>query len=324
MRLHHVFFLLISLPFLATCAHTQPPEFNEREDYGLVENNAINEASGLAASSLNSGVLWTHNDSGDSTRVFAMTVHGHDLGDFYLEGTSARDWEDIAVGSGPEQGVSYIYVGEIGDNAAVYQTKRIYRVPEPRVDSSVSPTSHSLSGVETITYRYPDGPRDAEALMVDPLTRDLIIVSKREASVRVYRLPYPQATDSTITLEHIATLDSITFITGGDISVDGTEILLKNYAAVYYWGREDKNESIAKLFQRKPSRLPYTPEPQGEAIAWSPDGLGYYTVSEESRNIPARIFFYERKNVSAVQEEEMEGSLYRGGELNLSAVYSSE
>ncbi len=43
-------------------------------------NLAINEASGLAASRRNDGVLYTHNDSGDTGRVFAITTQGFTVG----------------------------------------------------------------------------------------------------------------------------------------------------------------------------------------------------------------------------------------------------
>jgi hypothetical protein len=39
---------------------------------GNVQSSLVIEASGLAASRKNANVLWVHNDSGDSARVFAM------------------------------------------------------------------------------------------------------------------------------------------------------------------------------------------------------------------------------------------------------------
>ncbi|KKM69971.1 hypothetical protein LCGC14_1445370, partial [marine sediment metagenome] len=94
---------------------------------------AINEASGLAASILNSGVLWTHNDSGDSARAFAMDTQGNHLGMYNITGAGATDWEDMAVGPGPTAGVSYLYLGDIGDNDAERDSIDIYRVPKPAV-----------------------------------------------------------------------------------------------------------------------------------------------------------------------------------------------
>jgi len=50
------------------------PEFGDRLDLGLINNDSLNEVSGLAASRKNSNVLWTHNDSGDESRVFGYLV----------------------------------------------------------------------------------------------------------------------------------------------------------------------------------------------------------------------------------------------------------
>jgi hypothetical protein len=79
-------------------------------------------------------------------------------------------------------------------------------VPEPRVEANQAPVELTLAGAETIIFQYPDGDRDAETLMIDPRTKDLYVVSKREASARVYRAAYPQSSSETITLEQVATL----------------------------------------------------------------------------------------------------------------------
>ncbi|MCH8980718.1 hypothetical protein IH922_01720, partial [candidate division KSB1 bacterium] len=164
---------------------TGKPEFGDRLDLGLINNDSLNEVSGLAASRKNSNVLWTHNDSGDENRVFAIDANGKHLGTFLIEGAEARDWEDIAVGPGPIAGKQYLYIGDIGDNLSQFEIKHIYRVMEPEVNCDQPPLDATLSGVEAISFQYPDGKRDAETLMVDPLTKDIYIVSKRESNVRV-------------------------------------------------------------------------------------------------------------------------------------------
>ena len=69
----------------------------------------IVEASGIAASRTNPNVIYTHNDSGGEPEIFAIqTTNGHRLATYRLEGADTNDWEDIAVGPGPEPGVSYI------------------------------------------------------------------------------------------------------------------------------------------------------------------------------------------------------------------------
>ena len=111
----------------------------------------ITEASGIAASRRNPGTLWIHNDSGAGPRVYALSMMGATLAIYDLGGASARDWEDIAVGPGPVAGSSYLYVGDIGDNAESRTSIDVYRVAEPDVKSG-SPTTHStLGGVDRNT-----------------------------------------------------------------------------------------------------------------------------------------------------------------------------
>ena len=280
---------------------TGRPEFGDRLDLGLISNDSLNEASGLAASRKNPNVLWTHNDSGDENRLFAIDANGKHLGTFLIEGVEARDWEDVAVGPGPIKGRQYLYIGDIGDNLSKFDIKYIYRVAEPEVLRNQPPVEATLSEVETIAFQFPDGTRDAETLMVDPLTKDIYIVSKRESKVRVYRAPYPQSTTETITLEYVASLN-LNNVVGGDISPSGNEVVIKTYSAIYYW-HKPPDEKWVQMFEKDPVRVPYVPEPQGEAVCWRADGLGYYTISEEPGGIPSHLYFYPRLN---------EGSLGQG------------
>ena len=277
------------------------PIFGDRIDLGLIESGPIDEASGIAASRKNPGVLWTHNDSGDPNRVFAFNTHGEHLGVYYIDGAGSRDWEDMAVGPGPDSTKQYLYIGDIGDNQGRNELKYIYRVPEPDVDSNQSPIDSTLSDMDIITYKYPDGSRDAETVMVDPITKDIYIVSKRESNVRVYLAAYPQSTTSTLTLEHKATLDSawisggdFPMVTGGDISPSGLEIIIKTYYKILYWQREPGQE-VWEALATEPLLAPYIVEPQGEAVGWEPKELGgYYTISEEFNGTPAHLYFYPR------------------------------
>lgn len=268
--------------------------FSAPQDMGLVEFDDIQEASGLAASRRYPGLLWTHNDSGDDSRLFLMDESGKHIGSLKLKGVEARDWEDIALGPGPEAGVSYIYVGEIGDNEAKHKVKTIYRFKEPKLPEE-RPFKMSLEKkkLDKIRFKFPDGRRDAETVMVDPQSRDIYILSKREDSVRIYRTAYPQNTKKVFELEKLGKLH-FTKAISGDISPDGREILIKNYANVYYWQRSPQ-ESVAEALQRRPVRLPYVTEPQGESIAWKLDASGYFTISEERNQVPARLYGYLRQ-----------------------------
>ena len=267
--------------------------FREAEIRGVLENPAIIEASGLVVSRSNPSLLWVHNDSGDYNRLFVAGRNGEDHGEFILRGAHNRDWEDIAAGPGPVSGLTYLYVGEIGDNLAQYDIMSIYRVPEPDISALDSVTYMPVDNVERIDYVYPDGPRDAETLMVDPLTKDLYIVSKREERSGVYLAEYPYPVGEVITLKKVGSFPFNRAL-AGDISADGREIIIKTDYRVYYWTREP-GEAVFEALKRQPVLLPYTVEPQGEAIGWMPDGSGYYTVSEIVDNIKPVLYFYRRK-----------------------------
>ncbi len=289
----------VGLPVWIDDVKVRMQHFGERVDLGSIESKSIVEASGIAASRKNANVLWTHNDSGDRSYIYSLNSVGRHLGRYYVSGASSSDWEDMAIGPGPVDGEHYIYIGDIGDNSASRELKRIYRVLEPNVDFNQSPLDTTISGAETITFRYPDGKRDAETLMVDPLTKDIYVVSKRETRVGVYRTPYPQSTTETITLEHVATLD-LSGTVGGDISPSGLEILIKTNSTIYYW-RRSPEQKLWQAFDDDPFKVPYIPEPQGEAVCWDPEGLGYYTISEGS---PTHLYFYPRLDITSVVDNE--------------------
>lgn len=259
---------------------------------GAVGSLAIDEASGIAASAFNSDVLWVHNDSGDSARVFAMNIQGTHLGIYNLAGAGATDWEDMAVGPGPVADQSYLYLGDIGDNSAVRSSIKVYRVAEPVVSSTQTPVTEILGGVETIELQYPEypnGARDAETLMVDPLTNDIYIVSKRESQSRLYRAAYPQSTAEINTLEYLTQLPW-GWTTGGDISPDGNKILVRGYGNAMLWSRPPGGQLWDAFAQPGVSVPLVLTEPQGEAICFDPTGSGYYTTSER---LHQPIYYFE-------------------------------
>ena len=284
----------------ASCTETIIPNdsFENAQDLGTIENNQIKESSGIVASYRNKGSFWTHNDSGDKNRLFVMDANGKGTREFYLEGTSNRDWEAISMAMFPEG--SFIYVGDIGDNNNGFAESAIYRVQEPEINAS-TPQSSTLKNVQKITYKYSDGARDAEAFLIDQSSKDIYIISKRESSKRLYRLPFPQSYNQTITAEFVQELTfsagagTPLYIVDGNVSIDNKEIIIKNYLQIFHW-RRNANESILDALKRTPKTIPYTPEPQGEGICFAQDGSGYYTLSEEGPNKSAvKLYYYKRK-----------------------------
>ncbi len=300
------YFLTISFTlFIAfSCIKKEKPKqtivagapFEIGQSTGKLDYQDIDEASGLVASRNNPNALWTHNDSGDEPRIFLISDKGKHLATFNIQGATNRDWEDITIAN--QDGINYLYVGDIGDNDAVTDIKTVYRFPEPKIDSDTSLKEGNVKEVQAIRFRYPDGKRDAECLMIDPITKDMIIISKRENNVNIYLAAYPQSFTEIITLTKVGTLP-FGQVVAGDISPDGKEILLKNYEQIFYWKKKD-NETTIDLLKKPFQNLSYTLEVQGEAIAWQANGTGFFTVSENPSNIlrvaaPIDLLFYQRK-----------------------------
>ena len=229
-------------------------------------------------------------DSGDQPRVYAVGRNGALLGSYTLEGAAAIDWEDMAIGPAPD-GRSYLYLADIGDNDGLRTLVRVYRVREPLVDADQAPALETLSGVTAYAFVYEDGPRDAEGFMVDPLTNDFYIVSKRELDgSRLYRSVSPSES-RTNTLARVGTF-SFTGTTGADISPDGLQVLVRRYSSTInaltpppalagsYWSRPDASVSLVDLLARPGQTLPLVAEAQGEAVAFAADDHGFFTTSE--------------------------------------------
>src|SRR5215813_6677580 len=144
-------FSLLSLSFAAMQAPTDATKTVHTNHIGVdssgygapvhlvnLENQSIKESSGIAASRRNSNIFWTHNDSGDGPFVYAFDRQGKHRGVWRVAGAKAMDWEDMAVGSGPKRGQSYLYLGDIGDNSKNRDDIVVYRTAEPLITSSDS------------------------------------------------------------------------------------------------------------------------------------------------------------------------------------------
>lgn len=287
-------FLLLS----ALCASpggTPCPLFTGPVQTGVIRSAEIRETSGIVASRRNPGLLWLHNDSGDEPRLFAVRVDGTLAGIYLLEGARAFDWEDIAIGPAPGSPLPHLYVGDIGDNQRVRTDITVYRVPEPRIGPGQA-VPRRLTDVERFMLYYPDGPHDAETLMVDPAGGGVFIVTKDRGSTvaQVFRAAFPLHSGTRSPLAEVGriawegTTAAETLATGGDISPDGSEIVIRTYLRAWLWRRRE-GESVPQALARRPCEVPLAVDVQGEAIGFLADGSGYVTVSE-GREVPIYRF----------------------------------
>jgi hypothetical protein len=257
---------------------------------GRIADPAVTESSGLVASRRNPGLLWTHNDSGDEPLVYCIDMQGRSCGTWRVTGAEAIDWEDIAAGPGPRAGEPYLYVGDIGDNLDQRKEIVVYRVLEPAVGGGGPvPTTASPAATapaDAVRLRYPDGPRNAEALLVHPVTGDVYVVAKDAQSAGVYKAPAPLDPSRTTTMARVGTvrlgtgMAGLEQVTGGDISPDGRRVALSTYAEGYELELPQGAGAFDDIWGQPLSPVALGPRLQGEAIAYRLDGRALLTTSE--------------------------------------------
>ncbi len=140
-----------------------------------LKDPGITESSGLARSAYSRTRLWTHNDSGGGDYIYAVGARGRTVGRFALVGASHLDWE--AMSNVHKHGVNYLYLGDIGDNASKRSSIFVHRVREPRLRQR----NHRLHPT-TWQFKYPDGPHNAETLLVRPGSLRMYVVTKGKGS----------------------------------------------------------------------------------------------------------------------------------------------
>ena len=175
-------------------------------------------------------MLWAHNDSGGGAELFAVGLDGADRGRVEVVGAGAVDWEDIALLAGADGAPDRLLVADIGNNpgsgSRSSRPVRLHLIDEPVAPGPGS--TDSTGPVTSVDLAYADGPRDAEALLADPLTGDVLVVSKQwdGAGAGVYAVPaatFSAAAPAPVTMARVATVGATegSLVTGGDISADG-------------------------------------------------------------------------------------------------------
>lgn len=252
---------------------------------GNLEDTEITESSGIAASKCQSDVYWTHNDSGDEAFLFAIGPKGEKLGTWRVPSATNYDWEDIAS-TREANGICYLYVGDIGDNGRKREDYVIYRVEEPKVSlgakqsSKRSPLETQRS--ESIRYTYPDGKHNSEALLVDPKTSFIYIVTKRfSGPASVFKL---RAGDKVAQKLGEVALPAVPngSVTGGDISPTGDRLVLCDYSAVYEFTLRN-GIVMDNFFTSEPSVQTVGERSIGESVAYSSNGNELLLTSEGNK-----------------------------------------
>ncbi|CAE7717929.1 unnamed protein product [Symbiodinium sp. CCMP2592] len=273
----------------------QCPATQAGESFGNVQTSQVDECSGLAASRVNRGVYWVNNDSGDGPKLYGLTREGKHVARLRIENSRANDWEDVAIGPGPEAGKSYIYVGDVGDNRRQRGTVQIYRVEEPNIPNGRGRNDDIVVRAERFDVTYPDGMKyDCEAVFIDQglgaekhgTVGRLYLITKGDGRNNdpqwrggdVFYVDLP-ARGSRLNFVKTSVRINVDFATGADITSQGNVIAIRSYGNVLMWPRPCQ-WTIEDSMSRDPCYVDKKNERQGEAIAFGKDGDHYITISE--------------------------------------------
>jgi hypothetical protein len=244
--------LLLAALTTAGCASAPPPLEAAKPSAAsptefVLEDPRIDESSGLAASRAHPGIFYTHNDMGAKPRVFAVSSETGETEAVLKLGSTSVDWEDIQVTD------SGVWVGDIGGGDSERETVTVLTFPEPTslADGSPKWTEYQLT--------YEDGPHNAEALLVDPATDQVYVVTKEAQGGVIYVAPEKLGEGENV-------LTQVAFappnVTGGSWAPDGPGFALRNYPRAFIYDSLNSRPRVIELPK----------SPRGESLVLLDDG----------------------------------------------------
>jgi hypothetical protein len=241
----------------------------------------LQETSGIAVSRRDDQVFWTHNDGGGG--IFTIDRGGRILARHSMS-VEPNDLEDVAVGE-CSAGTSCLFLADTGDNAERRGVVRILRVPEPN-----EPSEAGTLDVEVFPVRFPEGPRDTEAIFVLPRERVHLVTKGRSHAIAVYRYPGPLRPD-TVTLEEVQRLTGgpqplLDQVTGASASPSGATVAIRTYQALRFYGVA--GDSLVPVRNGVVNHRPLE-EIQGEGVSLSADGRVLLTAEGGPLGGPAAL-----------------------------------
>lgn len=263
---------------------------SEPQMMGLISDERVAEISGMAASARHPGILWVHNDSDDHAAVYALDQRGEVVATVLLNDAVNLDWEDMAHWE--SEGRHYLVVADTGDNGGLRKELTLYAIEEPAelVDQRVPLAWRQR-------FVWPDGPRDCEAMAIDPRNGDILLISKKRVPPELFRLRRSADPDAVAEAERIGLLAGIEQPTAADLrrnpvygryraqitaaAIDpaARAMVVLNYRVALVYQRAE-SESWAEAVARQPAQVNYPWLPQAEAVSFSADGRSVFIASE--------------------------------------------
>jgi hypothetical protein len=267
----------------------------------ILESKELDEVSGIQSGE--GGVFFLHNDEG-SPSIYIADEDGRHLGKVTIRDAKNRDWEDIT--RMPGESGPMLVLGDTGDNKTRYKSVKLYFVAEPKPSASGAYASE-VDLLHKLKVRYPDGPRDCEAMAYDPASSMLLFLTKRDHPPRLYGLPVDEALQAgKAELQYLGDVPGfrpptmadlftskkrgpwVSQPTGMDISSDGRRAAVITYRSLYLFERAE-DESWAEAFLKTPLEYVGPPGLHDEAVTFEFDAefdAVYVYVSTERRPTP--------------------------------------
>ncbi|GGK27368.1 hypothetical protein GCM10010124_19960 [Pilimelia terevasa] len=210
--------------------------------------------------------------------------------------SSPRDPEDLALSPDGRT----LWVADTGDVDGRRDTIALWRMP---VDGARAP--------ELFRLTYPDGPKDAEALLVGRDGVPVVVTKGAKALVYVPAAPLRKGGQGTLQRVGEVTIPRTTtstplgalgrlYVTGGATAPGATRVALRTYADAFEWDAPD-GDLVKAITSGRPRATALPDEPWGESLAYTADGTRFLTVSETAQNpdLKPTILSYERATVAA-------------------------
>ena len=281
--------LLLAAALFARAADAEPAL------EALILDPDIAEISGMAHSQRRDDLLWVVNDSHNPNRIHALGRDGRVEASYTVEGAPNTDWEDLT--SFVLDGKSYLAIADTGDNGGVRQWIELIVVEEPRVRDGTF--RGSVRPAWRVRIRWPDGPRDCEAVAIDTARREVLLMSKKRVPAQLFRVPLqptrgrrallaaqiavagtiPQPDDRELAL-HPQSGRYRAHVTSMAMPPDGSALVVLTYRDAYRYERRG-DESWADVLRRQPTALGLPPLIQAESITFDRRGEALYVTSEK-------------------------------------------
>jgi hypothetical protein len=273
-----------------------PRELAERSRV-FIGVGPLREASGLTTSRRAPGLFWSLNDSGGQPVLYAFDEAGAARGSVRVRGIANFDWEAIAAFE--LDGKAYLAIGDIGDNRSVRREGLITVIEEPDPASLQPGILSGATAAWKIAFRFPEGARDCETMLVDARRREILLVSKRTHPPVLYQLPLQVGAGAKVTarkLGEVATLPQPNAFqrlipsargrflgqpTDGAISPDDSLAAILTYGEVVLFKRSPGGSWTDVLRAQPWVFLPHD-LPMAEGVTFSADSKTLWLTTEGS------------------------------------------